>query len=153
MARHSKAQNLEEDEPGLDISSLIDICFLLLIYFLVTSTIQPREQDVDMSLPAAAPSEEPPPIKPTFIRVDSTGTIYMNTGPSQETLDTDTEDRKVPLLNARLQEINGIASASGEKPMVQIYVEDNAIHQRVIDVLNALKKNEISRVTFTDLVN
>jgi hypothetical protein len=33
MARHKKIQAPEEDEPGLDISSLIDVCFLLLIYF------------------------------------------------------------------------------------------------------------------------
>ena len=53
MARKKIAEALEDDEPGLDISSLIDVCFLLLIYFLVTTTIQPREQDLRMSLPAA----------------------------------------------------------------------------------------------------
>ena len=33
MARHRRVTNLEEDKPELSISPLIDICFLLLIYF------------------------------------------------------------------------------------------------------------------------
>jgi biopolymer transport protein ExbD len=39
MARHKKYQADEEANPALDISSLIDVCFLLLIYFLVATTI------------------------------------------------------------------------------------------------------------------
>ncbi|MBT8038388.1 MAG: biopolymer transporter ExbD [Verrucomicrobiae bacterium] len=37
---------LTPDDPELDISSLIDVCFFLLIFFLVTSTIQQRYIDV-----------------------------------------------------------------------------------------------------------
>ena len=43
MARHRRVTNLEEDKPELSISPLIDICFLLLIYFLVTTTIKQKE--------------------------------------------------------------------------------------------------------------
>ena len=45
MARHRRATALEEDKPELSISPLIDICFLLLIYFLVTTTIKQKERD------------------------------------------------------------------------------------------------------------
>lgn len=41
-----KIGNRDEDVAGLDISSLIDVSFLLLIYFLVTSTLDPREGDL-----------------------------------------------------------------------------------------------------------
>ena len=51
MARHKKIQAPEEDEPGLDISSLIDVCFLLLIYFLVTTQIIKKEQELSTALP------------------------------------------------------------------------------------------------------
>jgi biopolymer transport protein ExbD len=70
MARHRKYEAEEDAEPGLDISSLIDVCFLLLIYFLVTSTITPRESDLGMALPAANPSTEQPEIEPLFIRIE-----------------------------------------------------------------------------------
>ena len=55
MARHRKYEAEEESDPALDISSLIDVCFLLLIYFLVTSTITPRETDLGMALPSPMP--------------------------------------------------------------------------------------------------
>ncbi|MDB4419108.1 biopolymer transporter ExbD [bacterium] len=39
-----KKDRAELDEPQLDISSLIDVCFLMLIFFLVTTTIGRRSR-------------------------------------------------------------------------------------------------------------
>ena len=89
MARHRRVTNLEEDKPELSISPLIDICFLLLIYFLVTTTIKQKERDNSMALPSAAPSEAQPDIQPFFIKVSSDGHIFANVGAAQELLDTE----------------------------------------------------------------
>ncbi len=153
MARKKKADNLEDDEPGLDISSLIDVCFLLLIYFLVTTTIQPREQDLRMSLPAAAPSETPPVLAPMFIKVDKGGEIYINTGPAQELVESDAANRKLPELSSRLAGYVATAKAGAQVPIVQIWADGEAEQQRIVDVLNCLAGAEISKVTFTDLVD
>lgn len=153
MARKKTADNLEEDEPGLDISSLIDVCFLLLIYFLVTTTIQPREQDLPMSLPAAAPSDTPPELAPMFIKVDKGGQIYVNTGPAQEALDSDPASRKLPMLKSRLDSYAAAAKAGGQEPIVQIWADAEAMQQRIVDVLNALSAAKVKSVTFTDLVD
>ena len=72
MARHKRQQLEPEEEPALDISSLIDVCFLLLIYFLVTSTIKPRESDLGLQLPgfdgfvvgAELSGRDPPGVRP-----------------------------------------------------------------------------------------
>lgn len=59
MARHKKLEAVEDEDPKLDISSLIDVCFLLLIYFIVaTSLIQERK--LDMSMPGQAMAKTPP---------------------------------------------------------------------------------------------
>ena len=153
MARHKKSAREEEAEPELDISSLIDVCFLLLIYFLVTSTITPREQDLGMALPAnAPPSSEQPKIEPMFIRVDEAGAIYTGTGASQQALDTDMSVRDIPLLLSQLQLYAAAARSAGNNPLVQVYVDPGTTQQRVIDVLNALAAVGISSVTFTDLL-
>ncbi len=152
MSRHKRAERAEEDAPKLDISSLIDATFLLLIYFLVTTTIQPREQDVPMTLPAAAPSETPPEIEPKLIKVDAGGAIFVGTGAAQLPMDAD-DNRAVPLLFADLQAYSDFAKSSGQEPLVQIYVDGGARQQRVIDVLNALAGVGITKVTFTDLVD
>ncbi len=153
MARHSRAEALEDDEPELNISSLIDICFLLLIYFLVTTTIKARETDTNMQLPAVAPSDDVPDIKPMFIKVGPEGIIYVNTGPAQERLDEDPEQRDLPMLSDRLETYAGVARAGGQEPLVQVFVDGDAKHQRAIDVIDALRNQKITKVTFTDLVN
>jgi biopolymer transport protein ExbD len=154
MARHRKYQADEEPNPALDISSLIDVCFLLLIYFLVATTIQKKETDVPLALPAAAPIDaDMPDIDPLFIKIDANGAIYTGAGSSQQMLDTDSTVREVPQLSQQLQLYVAGASSGGKKPLVQLWVDGGANQQRVIDVLNALVGAGISSVTFTDLVD
>lgn len=152
MARHKKIEREADAEPELDISSLIDVCFLLLIYFIVTSTITPREQDLGMALPSSQPSSEQPKIAPMFIRVDVNGTIYVGTGASQQSLDSDVSINELPLLNGHLETYAAAARSAGDKPVVQVYVDPGTTQQRVIDVLNALAGVNIESVTFTDLI-
>ena len=157
MARHRRAEPLEEDKPELSISPLIDVCFLLLIYFLVTTTIKAKEMDTTMQLPSAAPSDTQPEIQPMFIKIDENGHIYANTGSAQEVLDTDTSNtdaaRRLPLLSQRIDLYNQAAKSGNSQPLVQLFVEGNAKHQRVVDVLNVLAKFKIDKVTFTDLID
>jgi len=152
MARHKSSRAEPEPDPELDISSLIDVCFLLLIYFIVTSTITPKETDLGMALPASTPSTDQPKIEPMFIRVDAAGVIYTGTGAAQQTLDSDASAREVPLLDSQLNLYASAALSAGNTPLVQVYVDPGSTQQRVIDVLNALAGAGISSVTFTDLV-
>lgn len=153
MARHKKRKPYEDIDPKLEISSLIDICFLLLIYFLVTSTLIPRETDLDMRLPAQVQSESQPDIEPLFIRVDGNGAIFSGTGAAQQPLDSNESERNVPLLSAQLDLYATAARGANSTPLVQIYADGNASQQRVIDVLNALARVNITSVTFTDLLD
>ena len=106
-----------------------------------------------MQLPAAAPSDDIPEIKPMFIRIDNEGIIFINSGPAQERLDDDPESRELPLLSGRLGTYADGARAAGQEPLVQVYVDGEAEHQRAIDVIDTLRSKDISKVTFTDLVN
>lgn len=153
MARHRKYEAAEEENPALDISSLIDVCFLLLIYFLVTSTISPRETDLGMALPSPMPSTDRSPIDPMFIQIGADGRIFTGTGNAQQPMDTDVGSRDLPLLRSALEIYATAARAADQKPLVQIYAEGEATQQRVIDVLNALAGESITSVTFTDLVD
>jgi biopolymer transport protein ExbD len=152
MARH-KAKILPIlSEPDLDISSLIDICFLLLIYFLVSMTIVPREQDLGMSLPTIAGNPGQPPIPPMIIRIDGQGAVYTGNGLAERQLDTYEDSRDLPLLSSQLVLYKDAARTAGDHPSVMLRVDSNTRQQRVIDVLNALAAVEISSVTFEDLL-
>ena len=153
MARH-KARILPIlFEPDLDISSLIDICFLLLIYFLVSMTIVPREQDLAMALPAKErESDNQPPIPPMVIRIDGQGAVYTGSGLAERQMDTYEDSRDLPLLSSHLVLFKDAARTAGDHPSVMLRVDSSTRQQRVIDVLNALAAVGISSVTFEGLL-
>lgn len=151
MARHKSILAETDSEPQLDISSLIDVCFLLLIYFLVTMTVVPRESDLPLALPSGNPAPSSP-IEPIFIRVNAAGAVFTGTGSGERPMDNDPSSRDLPLLASQLKLYTDAAGSAGEKPLVQIWVDPAATQQRVIDVLNALVAAGIASVTFTDLV-
>jgi biopolymer transport protein ExbD len=152
MARHKKYEALESDQPLLDISSLIDVCFLLLIYFLVTSTIAPRERDLDLKLPTYSVTADPQPvIDPMHIHITASGGIFTGLDAGKQLMDEDTSIRDLPLLSGALNLYASAGKAAGSRPLVQVHADDGASQQRVIDVLNALAGAGISAVTFTEL--
>lgn len=137
----------------MDISSLIDVSFLLLIYFLVTSTLVRKEQDLSIDLPTD-PRMSPSKVRPMLIRVEEGGQVFLGEpGPTEELVGEDDGQRSLPRLEQRLNLFRTALEGAGAQPVVQIYFADEVRQQRVIDVLNALVACRIHSVTFTDLVD
>jgi len=143
----AKRQQPEDVNPELDMSSLIDVSFLLLIYFLVTSTLDPREADIGMTMPTSQGTGTAVQVDQMTIVVDNAGAITVN----DERLDDDVTDRGVPKLLDRVKTYAQSAQLTGNKPMVIIAADDASKGQRFIDVLNALADEEvkITNVTIT----
>lgn len=153
MARHKTRILDTEGDTTLDISSLIDVCFLLLIYFIVTSTIVPREQDLGLGIPGKLdPGVTLPPIPPMVIRIDANGAVISGHGDAEQVLDTDMDSRDLPLLFVQLQLYKNAAVGSGDTPKVMLEVNENVRQQRTIDVLNAFAAVGISSVAFNELI-
>lgn len=152
MARHKTSDFETETEPQLDISSLIDVCFLLLIYFIVTSTIAPREQDLGLGLPGGIPPvNQQPPIPPMAVRINDQGAVIAGLGDDERVLDSDVNQRDLPLLVSQLLLYKDAALSATDIPSVQLQVDENVRQQRVIDVLNAFAAAGINMVAFNDL--
>lgn len=150
--KKNKSDAPQENEPALEIASLIDVCFLLLIYFIATSTIAPRESDLDMKLPTGEMPSDLKRIEPLLIQIRATGEIVAGNTYNSQMMDSDVSMRELPLLQQYLDMFVGASGAANTLPLVRIEADDDASHQRVIDVLNALAKAKIHAVTFTDLV-
>lgn len=145
-------EGAEDEDPKLDISSLIDVCFLLLIYFLVATTLV-QERKLDMNMPGSAPSEGAVQIEPAMIRIAKDGTIYWGVGDGALTVDTNMDNHDLSNLVQQLETKKQEANAVGTKPVVQLWVEGEVPHQRVVDVINALTQAGITTVALTDLNN
>ncbi|MEC7274665.1 MAG: biopolymer transporter ExbD, partial [Verrucomicrobiota bacterium] len=48
-----------QGKPQIPIAPLIDAVFLLLIYFMVTSSLERQEADISFELPGTVEQEEP----------------------------------------------------------------------------------------------
>lgn len=154
MARHKHIQSPEEDEPGLDISSLIDVCFLLLIYFLVTTQIVKKEQELNTALPGFAYIDTPPEIAPMLILLEGNGSVSIqNESGLIELIESNADARELPNLSQRLELHKSASEVASQQALVQIRVEGDAVQQRVTDVLNALAGADITEITFTDLLD
>jgi len=145
MARKNRYEPEEDDDPALDVASLIDVSFLLLIYFLVTTTLQKKELDLGLKLPADTPTNAPFKIDPMTVRIDLEGQIFIN----KEIIEQANDSHTLPNLVARLRDYKKLADNTGNKPVVIVNAEDDAKQQRFVDVINALADVEITNVTLT----
>lgn len=142
------------DAPSLDISSLIDVCFLLLIYFLVATTLQKSENELSIKVPVRERIDPcMPEIEPLFIRIDPQGAILVGAGKEAQVMDVASDSRELPLLTAWLKTFADATRAGAREPVVQIWADPEAKQQRLIDVLNVLAGEKIQLATFTDLID
>ena len=142
----SGASRIAEREPGLDLSSLIDVSFLLLIYFLVTSTLNTPDADLDMSLRPDGPDLGPSIDKPV-IEIDSAGNVLY----TKELIETDVTSGNLPELKDRLETYLAAwnVAPAGREPGIIVDADDSAKGQRFIDVLNCLAEVGITDVAMT----
>lgn len=150
MKRNRTTREQAGEGTTLEISSLIDICFLLLIYFLVATTIQKKETDLPLQLPEERGGADVPD-SPYVIRVDVNGAVQSGSGNFVELLDTNVGSRDMPLLLTALRMYALGVRAGMREPAVRLIVDDGAQQQRVIDVLNAVVEAKIAVVAIDDL--
>ena len=155
MSRRKRGVPMEDDEPELNMSSLIDVTFLLLIYFIVTSTIQPKEKDLPMTLPSSASTQAPVDVEPMLIAVKSVGSSFSIVVNQREQLDTAVEgkERKLPQLLDNLVSYSALVKSGGKEPVVNLFIDPELPQQVAMDVLNCLRGADINSVTFTDIDN
>ena len=140
-----RVQAPEPDAPALDISSLIDMVFLLLIYFMVTASLVKSEGDLGIKLPGVvqqAVSVDMPDEQ--IIEVRETGRVFLN---GREFGSVDSQE--FPNLAYTLERYRLASQAAKNEALITIWAEDNAKHQRVIDVMNACAAAGIENVTFS----
>lgn len=133
-------------DPALDISSLIDVAFLLLIYFIVTTTLTKQEADLGLVLPGvASETSDPVEVDQMTVRIDADQGVFVN----DELTDSDVNDRRLPNLTERLERYAASAALAESEAMVIVDCADDAPEQRFVDVLNACAKAGLKNVSLT----
>lgn len=150
MGRKRKYSPEGAKDPELDISSLVDVAFLLLIYFLVTSTLKKDETDLSIILPTSIPTDNPDPVDPLAILIEADGRVIIDkTVEVGGARPKGSKPDKRPLLREKLREYKELADGVGSKPVVIVAAADEGNTQRFIDVVNALAFVKIKNITMT----
>jgi len=144
MARSALASLETAAEPKLDMASLVDVSFLLLVFFLVASQIVKQEADLGMALPGLEEVAGPPvEIDQMVIRIQEDGSVLVN----EEQVDGPGDAHRLPGLDDRIRRYRAMADMAGSEPLVVVDTAGRVWQQRFIDVLNVCNRHGIEQVS------
>ena len=122
------------EEPDLNITPLIDIVFLLLIFFMVSTTFK-QEFEVGIELPKAS-SESRLKEKVLEISIDGKGEFFVN---QQKVINTQAATLK-----------RALEKSAGSDRKIPVIISADAMtpHQSVITAMDVARQLGFSRLTF-----
>jgi biopolymer transport protein ExbD len=135
MATHLHS---DDGDPGFQIAPMVDIVFVLILFFMACVSFDRREFRLRTALPAVThPGTSEVAIKVT---IASGGEVYL-----QDKLIADAGDREVLELVGWLR---AARQNFGESDPVVIAPAPDVAHARIVDVLNAVRNADWSKVAF-----
>ena len=139
-------RRIEHPLIDLQIAPMIDVCFLLLFFYIITSKPIKPEADMSLSLPGTVAQEESVDIPDEQrIVIQPNGQVIVNDLPVDSP-----EDPALPKLVSTLKRFKETTESNKSKALVTIAADDGSRHQRIVDVLNACAAAGIGGVTFAD---
>ncbi len=121
---------------SIDITPLIDVVFILLIFFMVSTTFE-RETQILIELPEASGQEAEENPADLEITIDRHGVFYVN---------------KLEVINTEIETLKtAIAKAVGDKRDRNVIITADAMtpHQSVMTVMDAASQMGLLHMTFT----
>lgn len=130
----------------MQMGPMIDMVFLLLVFFMVTAKPIQQESDISLGLPGTVSAEESVDLPDEQrIRIEDDGRILLNDATLGEP-----GDAQLSGLVATLKRFKESADANKSEALVTLDAADGTNHQRIVDVLNACARADITGVTFSD---
>jgi len=119
---------------SLSVTPLIDIVFLLLIFFLVVSRFEQEERDVDVNLPQASAAEPTIfPGKEIFVTVTPDGEFYL--------------DGKVQTVAGLERQLQNLHQNNPGRQRVTIRADQESRTAHLVAVINACNRANIREYT------
>jgi biopolymer transport protein ExbD len=142
-----KPMEIEAVNLGFQIAPMIDVVFVIMLFFMVMAGAVKVEHELKQTLPGLAKVDlTNPPEPPDEITVEimEDGAVLLN----EDELDPP-NDKKMPNFTATMNRLNLEAKNRNAKVLVTIQAEEQALYDRVVDVLNAMARVQVTNVTFT----
>ncbi|MFT5260826.1 MAG: biopolymer transport protein ExbD [Saprospiraceae bacterium] len=137
----------DEEELTVNLAPLIDVVFLLLIFFMVTTTFN-RNAAIDITLPEADATAPKSQQLRVFVNVNALGEIAIQPEGNYPTRLIENADVKRIALEI-LQTIE--QSQKGQtltEPVIVIHADKDAQHGKVIELMEAVGLAGLSQIEF-----
>lgn len=122
------------EEPEVNLTPLIDVVFLMLIFFMVSTTFE-KESAIKIDLPRASQSETTKDDKAVEITINARGEYFINRA---SLLNRDPDTLKAAIIK--------YAGSDNNRPFI-IRADANAPHQSVVTVLDVAGQLGFSRIS------
>ena len=132
-----RRRHRESDEAIINITPMLDIVFIMLIFFIVTTSFV-KEFAVDMSRPSNEPPKTEKLSEVIFVRIDDVGQIFIS-------------DRLTDIRAVRANILSGLA----QKPDASVVVAaardaDVGVLVRVVDQARVAGAQQVSLVALSE---
>ena len=142
MRLRKKDVQTEEMQMG----PMIDMVFLLLVFFMVSAKPVKQESDINIGLPGTVAQEEALEIPDEQrIQIQPNGQVVLNDQPMDSPASAE-----MPALLSTLKRFKESADSNKTEALITIDADDAANHERIVQVLNACAQAKITGVTFAD---
>ena len=140
----AKLKKKPEEKVGVPIAPMIDVVFLLLIYFMVSSTLERQEADLSFQLPGTVEQDEPLDIPDEqTIEIRDDGQVVVNEYP----YDSPDAGQLVELASM-LTRFKEASTANKVDAIVTIAPSDGVAHAQIVKVMDACSLAGIEAVNF-----
>lgn len=140
----AKLKKKPEEKTSIPIAPMIDVVFLLLIYFMVSSTLERQEADLSFQLPGSVEQDEPLDLPDEqIIEIRESGQVVVNDYPYD-----DPEAERFQELAAMLTRFREASSANKVEAIVTISPTESVAHSQIVKVMDACSLAGIEAVNF-----
>ncbi len=128
-------RNRQREMPEINLIPMIDVLLVILIFVMITTTYS-KFSGLEINLPTADVQQNKEQPDEINVVITAAGETTIN---------------KVPVVGrdvASLQQALQRATAPGKEPVVIINADAKAMHQAVIDVMQAAQSAGLSHISF-----
>ena len=129
----------------LQVSPLIDVVFLLLIYFMVTAALVKKEADIAFALPMTDGVEIAMPVE-VLVEIGADGSVVV------EGMRFSSDNQSLAGLVAQVSSLKQLAASQQSGFFVNIVPHQDARHRRVIDVMDACAAAGVEKLGFSRFI-
>ena len=131
----------DDGDIGFQIAPMVDVVFVLMLFFMASAGVQVVEKELAMNLPSGAGKPSDVPSTPVIVDISGDGQVSAN--------DQSFGNKDDKNLQALRDFFKHNIEQFGDKDPVIVRPAAETTHERIMDVLNAAAAAHVKNLTFS----